>query len=67
MEERDELKGINIDEGAETGSIETKNEKFIRLGVYRVNKIGIMLQSEGRFDINIINSSSYLINISLHS
>jgi len=39
MEERDELKGINIEEGAETGSIETKNEKFIRLGVYRVNKI----------------------------
>lgn len=43
MEETNELTGMNMDEGAEAVSNgtpnETKNEKFIRLAVYRVNKI----------------------------
>ncbi|MCB2291789.1 hypothetical protein LGK97_18925 [Clostridium sp. CS001] len=43
MEETKELTGMNMEEGAYTGSNgtpnETKNEKFIRLAVYRVNKI----------------------------
>jgi hypothetical protein len=43
VEETKELTGINMDECAETGSNETPNEtkyeKFIRLAVYRVNKI----------------------------
>lgn len=43
MEETNELTGINMEECAETGSNgtpnETKNEKFIRLAVYRVNKV----------------------------
>ena len=43
MEETSELTGMNMDECAEAGSNgtpnETKNEKFIRLAVYSVNKI----------------------------
>lgn len=43
MENTNELTGMNMDEGAEIGSNgtpnETKNEKFTRLAVYRVNKI----------------------------
>lgn len=43
MEETKELTGMNMDEGSDAGSNgtpnETKNEKFIRLAVYRVNKI----------------------------
>ncbi|WP_309249424.1 hypothetical protein [Clostridium estertheticum] len=43
MEDTNELTGMNVGGCAETGSnetpTETKNEKFIRLAVYRVNKI----------------------------
>jgi len=43
VEETNELTKMNMDECAETGSNgtpnETKNEKFIRLAVYSVNKI----------------------------